>query len=301
MSNNLPLGETPIEKPIELPDDVFQSFRDLMYEQSGVVLDERAKYFIENRLVHSIRRLQLESFRDYYYYLKYDRRKDEELANMIDLLTIHETYFFREENQLKSFSEELLPEIAVRKQNDRTLRIWSAGCSTGEEPYTISMLLSEREEFRNWTIEIFATDISQRVLQSARRGLYQPSAFRTTDPKYMNKYFKKEESAYRIADEIKKNVIFLHLNLLDTNRLSFINPMDIIFCRNVTIYFDTPSKRKLIETFHGKLKDKGYLLLGHSESLINISTAFALRHFLHDMLYQKQERSPAAAEVKRGG
>jgi len=280
-------------KSLTLPDDVFHLFRDLMYEQSGVVLDERAKYFVENRLLHSVERLQFESFRDYYYYLKYDRKKNEELANVIDLLTIHETYFFREEQQLKSFSEEILPEIAARKDGPKSLRIWSAGCSTGEEPYTISMLLLEKEAFRDWTVEIFATDISQRVLQSARRGIYQPAAFRTTDPMYLTKYFSKEDNAYRISDVVKKNVVFLHLNLQDATRLAFINPMDIIFCRNVIIYFDMGGKRKVIELFRGKLKDKGYLLLGHSESLINISTAFSLRHLKHDMVYQKLEQSSA--------
>ncbi|MBI3811489.1 MAG: protein-glutamate O-methyltransferase CheR [Nitrospirae bacterium] len=281
-------------KHLTLPDDVFHLFRDLMYAQSGVVLDERAKYFVENRLLHSVLRLQLDNFRDYYFYLKYDRKKNEELANVIDLLTIHETYFFREEQQLKSFSEEILPEILSKKGDSKSLRIWSAGCSTGEEPYTISMMLQEKPEFKDWSIEIFATDISQRVLQSARRGLYQPSSFRTTDPKYLAKYFKKEESAFRISDSVRKNVVFLHLNLLDANKLAFINPMDIIFCRNVIIYFDMAAKRKVIETFHAKLKDNGYLLLGHSESLINISTAFALRHLKHDMVYQKLHRHSTA-------
>lgn len=282
-------------KSLTLPEDVFHLFRDLMYAQSGVVLDERAKYFVENRLLHSVQRLQFDSFRDYYFYLKYDRKKTEELANVIDLLTIHETYFFREEQQLKSFSEEILPEIASKKNNAKSLRIWSAGCSTGEEPYTLSMMLQEKPEFKDWRIEIFATDISQRVLQSARRGIYQPYAFRTTDPKVLSKYFKKEDAAYRISDDVKKNVIFLHLNLLDANKMAFINPMDIVFCRNVIIYFDTAAKQKVIETFHAKLKDNGYLLLGHSESLINISTSFALRHLKHDMVYQKLQRPSAAS------
>jgi chemotaxis protein methyltransferase CheR len=288
-------GEMTTEhKSLTLSDDVFHLFRDLMYAQSGVVLDERAKYFVENRLLNSVQRLQFDSFRDYYFYLKYDRKKTEELANVIDLLTIHETYFFREEQRLKSFSEEILPEIASTKGKAKSLRIWSAGCSTGEEPYTISMLLQEKEEFKDWTIEIFATDISQRVLQSARRGIYQPIAFRTTDPRYISKYFKKEETAYRISDAVRKNVVFLHLNLVDANKLAFINPMDIIFCRNVIIYFDLASKKKVIDIFHAKLKDNGYLLLGHSESLINISTAYALRHLKHDMVYQKLQRSSAA-------
>lgn len=287
------------EKPIELPDDVFQLFRELMYERSGVVLDERSKYFVENRLAHSVRRLQFETFRDYYFFLKYDRKKEEELANMIDLLTIHETYFFRENQQLQTFSNEVLKEISSRNGRDRTLRIWSAGCSTGEEPYTLSMLLNEREEFRNWKIEIFATDISHRVLQSARRGVYQPSAFRSMEPRYMEKYFSKEDNGFRINDQVRKNVVFLHLNLFDSDKMSFIRPMDVIFCRNVIIYFDLPAKKRVINTFYEKMKGKGFLLLGHSESLINISAAFALRHFTFDLLYQKMDSGDPMSDQNR--
>ncbi len=278
-----------VEKQIELPDDVFRLFRDMLYEQSGVYLNDNSKFFLESRLQHSVRRRQFDNFKDYYYFLKYDRKKDEELANFIDLLTIHETYFFREERQLKAFSEEILLELAERKQKERSLRIWSAGCSTGEEPYTIAMLITEQDAFKGWDIEIFASDISQRVLQSARRGLYQRSAFRSTDPRCIANYFHKEGTGYRIDDRIKKSVTFLGLNLLDTHKLALINMMDVIFCRNVIIYFDKAAKKKVVEVFYQKLKDHGYLLLGHSESLINISTAFALRHLKHDLVYQKIE------------
>ena len=280
-----------IEKRIDLPDDVFHLFRDIIYKHCGVVLDESSKIFVENRLQNSVRRSKLDNFRNYYYFLKYDRKKDEELSNVIDLLTIHETYFFREDQQLKTFSEEVLPEIIKRKSGEKKLRIWSAGCSTGEEPYTIAIIINEKKEFKNWDVEIIGTDVSHRVLQSARRGLYQPTAFRLIDPRYVSMYFRKESDGYRIVDPIKKYVIFLHLNVMDDNRMTLINPVDIIFCRNMIIYFDSEGKRKVIDSFYRKLKVDGYLLLGHSESLINISTAFALRHFKHDMLYQKVDQS----------
>jgi len=280
------------EKSIDLLEEEFFLFRDLMYEQSGVLLDEKSKYFLENRLIHSVRRLQLKKFIDYYYYLKYDREKDEELSNMVDLLTIHETYFFREEQQLKSFSEEVLLDIYNNGKNHKTLRIWSAGCSTGEEPYTLAMILLEKKEFRNWKIEIFATDISQRVIQSARKGLYQESSFRATDGMIIDRYFNKEGNQYRISDRVKKNVIFVHFNLVETTKLHMINLMDLIFCRNVIIYFYRHARKTVVGIFHEKLKDNGYLFLGHSESLINISTSFALRHLKHDMVYQKLAREP---------
>jgi chemotaxis protein methyltransferase CheR len=274
-------------KQIELPDDIFHLIRDIIYKESGVVLNDEAKFFIENRLQQSVRRKNFSNFRDYYYFLKYDRKKDEELANVVDLLTIHETYFFRESQQLETFSGEILPEIHKRKSESKSLRIWSAGCSTGEEAYTLSMILKEKREFRDWKIEIIGTDISQRVLHSARRGLYQPSAFRSMDPRYLGKYFRKEPDGYRIVDEIKNNVVFLHMNLFDQGKAMLINPMDIIFCRNVIIYFDLEGKQKVIQSFYDKLMDEGFLLLGHSESLLHISAAFAIRHFKHDLLYQK--------------
>ncbi|HXC62166.1 MAG TPA: CheR family methyltransferase [Nitrospiria bacterium] len=278
-----------VEKQIELPVDVFRILRDMLYEQSGVYLNDNSKFFLESRLQHSVRRQQFDNFKDYYYFLKYDRKKDEELTNFIDLLTIHETFFFREERQLKAFGEEILPELAERKKKQRSLRIWSAGCSTGEEPYTIAMLIAEQDALKGWDIEIFASDISQRVLQSARRGIYQPSAFRSTDPRYIANYFHTEGTGYRIDDRIKQSVTFLGLNLLDTCKLALISMMDVIYCRNVIIYFDKAAKKKVVAVFHQKLKNHGYLLLGHSESLINISTAFALRHFKHDLVYQKIE------------
>jgi chemotaxis protein methyltransferase CheR len=278
-----------VEKQIELPDDLFRFFRDMLYDKSGVHLYDSSKLFLENRLQNSVYRLQFDNFKDYYYFLKYDRKKDEELANFIDLLTIHETYFFREERQLAALKEEILPELANRKRKERLLRVWSAGCSTGEEPYTISMLIKEQDAFKGWDVEIFGSDISQRVLQSARRGIYQRSAFRATDPRYIANYFHKEGDAYRIDDRIKESVTFLGLNLMDVQKLALINMMDVIFCRNVIIYFDKTAKKKVIDVFYQKLRDHGYLLLGHSESLINLSTAFALRHLNHDLVYQKIE------------
>lgn len=278
----------PTENQIELPEDVFRLIRELVHRYCGVLLEDSAKYFVENRLQAAVRKSRFDNFRDYYYFLRYDPHREDELSNVIDLLTVHETYFFREELQLQAFAQEILPELAAKK-TDRALRIWSAGCATGEEPYTIAMLLLEHPELRDWKIEIFASDVSQRVLQIARRGVYGQASFRSAPQYFIQKYFNKDADGLRIADAVKRNVMFLHLNLVDDTRLAFINPMDIVFCRNVLIYFDLPTKKRVVELFHRKLRPNGYLLLGHSESLINITTALALRHFKHDMVYQKPE------------
>ncbi|OGW49906.1 MAG: chemotaxis protein CheR [Nitrospirae bacterium RBG_19FT_COMBO_42_15] len=277
------------DEPIELSDEIFKLLKDLIYKSSGVWFDENSKDILRMRLTNSVQRHQFKSFKDYYYFLRYDREKDAELASLLDIVTNHETYFFREMPQLKAFSEEILPEIIdiKKKEGSKDIKIWSAGCSTGEEAYTIAMLFLESKMFNNVNIEVFATDISHRVLHSARKGFYQKHSFRTTDSEMIAKYFIQEENGCKISDKVKEKVNFGYFNLLDSDKSAFINRMDVIFCRNVIIYFDMPAKKKVIEMFYEKLSNLGFLLLGHSESLINISTAFTLRHFKNDMVYQK--------------
>jgi len=184
--------------------------------------------------------------------------------------------------------EEIVPEIYSRKGSERSLRIWSAGCSTGEEPYTIAMMLMEKGYDFKMDVEILGSDINQKVLSAARRGIYKRGSFRTTVDYFAQKYFKEDPPGnFKISDDVKKLVNFSYLNLFDNYKLRFIKEFDIIFCRNVIIYFDLASKRDLISTFHEKLVPGGYLLLGHAESLMNISTAFKLVHLKNDMVYQK--------------
>ncbi len=226
--------------------------------------------------------------------MRYDSKSSEELSVVIDTLTTNETYFFREPYQLKAFSEEILPEIKARKENntkDKNLYIWSAGCSTGEEPYTIAMLILESGQFRDWNVEIFGNDISQRVLQVARKGIYTQSSFRGMDDRLINKYFERLDGKYKIKDEVKNLTRFGYLNLMDRGRMSLLRNMDTIFCRNVLIYFDPESKKKVIQNFYEKMDDGSYLLLGHAESMINISTAFILQHLKNDMVYRKPFRT----------
>jgi chemotaxis protein methyltransferase CheR len=271
----------------QLTEDEFRLIRDLIYSHCGLFFDTDSKYLLDRRLLPRIAHHRLSGFREYYQFLKYDRRKDEELSDIMDILTTNETYFFREGFQLKAFTDEIIPELMELKQRERTLRIWSAGCSTGEEPYTIAMLLLELDCFHGWRIEIVGSDISQRVVQHARKGIYTKSSFRCTEERYLNRFFTEVEGGYRIGDDVRELVTISHMNLFDGNRLALLGKMDLIFCRNVIIYFDNDSKKRVIESFHNTLRSGGYLLLGHSESLMNISTAFALRHLKNDMVYQK--------------
>lgn len=274
---------------LEMSESSFRLLRDLIYQHCGIFFDDSSLYLLQRRLSRRVKLHQFSSFEDYFYYLKYDPGRDEELNQVIDVLTTNETYFFRESQQLKAFTDEILPEIieSKKKMGRDTIKIWSAGCSSGEEPYSIAILILESEIPNNMKVEILASDISQRVLQSARKGIYTKSSFRSTEPKYIQRYFNRIDKNYQIIDEVKKLVNFGQMNLLDESKLVFLSKMDVIFCRNVIIYFDNTAKRKVIDNFYHKLQPGGFLLLGHSESLINISTKFQLRHFINDMVYQK--------------
>jgi chemotaxis protein methyltransferase CheR len=285
------------EEIIPLEEDVFRLLRELIRDYCGIYFDDDMSYLLEKRLSRRVKLHHFNKFRDYFRYLLYDRNRDEELASIVDILTVNETYFFREQNQLKTFSEEVLPELKEVNKEKKRLRIWSAGCSTGEEPYTIAMLILEKGLLYNWNIEIIGSDINQRVLQIARSGAYRKNSFRTTDQYFLKKYFREEDNLFRISDTVKQYVNFNHLNLLDPFKIKLVGAVDIIFCRNVLIYFDHASKKKVVEMFNERLVDGGYLLLGHAESLINLSTAFTLRHYKYDMVYQKPIRKGVHVDV----
>ncbi|MFZ3138852.1 MAG: CheR family methyltransferase [Thermodesulfovibrionales bacterium] len=285
------------EEIIALEEEVFRLIRDFVRDYCGIYFDDDSRYLLEKRLSRRVRTLHFSNFREYYRYLLYHKNREEELTSIIDIITVNETYFFREQNQLKTFSEEILPELKDINKDKKRLRVWSAGCSTGEEPYTIAILVLEKGYFHNWNIEIFGSDINQRVLQAARSGIYRKNSFRATEPYFLRKYFREEDNLSRISDNVKQYVNFSHLNLLDPFKVKLVGTVDVIFCRNVLIYFDYPSRKKVIDMFYERLSDGGYLLLGHAESLINISTAFSLRHFKYDMVYQKPVKKGASTDV----
>ena len=277
------------EPDMPMTDEEFRLIRDLIYNHSGLFFDNDSKYLLEKRLGKRVTLHSLSGYKDYYHFLRYNRGKDQEISDIMDVLTTNETYFFREAFQLKAFTDEIIPEMLAEKEKkgDRSLRIWSAGCSSGEEPYTIAMLLLEMGFSKGWRVEIIGADISHRVLQQARKAVYGKSSFRATDEAYIRRYFQEQDGGYKIADKVKELVTISHLNLFDQNRLTLLGRMDIIFCRNVIIYFDQLAKKKVVEVFYRTLREGGYLLLGHSESLMNISTAFVLKHLRNDMVYQK--------------
>ena len=272
---------------LDLPDDIFRQLRDEIYKRSGMFFADSSKYLVQKRLSPRAREMNFDSFQKYFYFLQYDPRSDAEYDHIFDLITTNETYFFREPAQLTAFAEEIVPELLGRKPVKK-LRIWSAGCASGEEPYSIAILLQENGWFKQASIEIFGSDLNQQVLARARRGIYRENSFRSTSQILREKYFTRQpDGSWQISDEIRNRVSLGRMNIYDQARVSLLGSLDVVFCRNVIIYFDDASKRTVINNFYQRLVDGGYLLLGHSESLISLSTQFKLKHLKNDMVYQK--------------
>jgi len=275
-----------------LSDAEFVWVRDRITTYCGIYFDQELKYLLERRLVRRLEALGLKSFGEYIFHLQRPAAGAQELNLLVENVATYETYFFREDFQLRAFREEILPEIKARKEKsgERRLRVFSAGCSSGEEPYTIAMLVLESQAFSDWKVEILAGDISATMIEQARRGVYSASSFRVTEEYRLQKYFTQTGNKHEINPAVKELVRFSHLNLLELDQAPQLANLDVIFCRNVIIYFNQEAKRKLVAQFFRLLNDEGFLLLGHSESLMNLSTAFRLRHFRHDLVYQKPPR-----------
>jgi chemotaxis protein methyltransferase CheR len=277
---------------IELTDEEFSLLSAFIYDHAGLYFDDSSKFLLESRLQNRLRDHRFDSFLKYYHYLLFHQDRMTEISSLLDTVTTNETYFFREKNQLGAFREEILPELADRNSSTRKLRIWSAGCSTGEEPFTLAIMLKETGLFNDWNVDIIGTDISQKVLQRARKAIYAPSSFRATDDAYLDRYFTRtEDGKFQLDESIRSMVHFGHLNLMDEKKMGIIGDCDIIMCRNVIIYFDKNAKAKVVNSFFKKLVPAGYLLLGHSESLMNITTVFKLKHLSRVMVYQKPEEA----------
>lgn len=266
----------------------FRLLRDFFNRFCGIYLSDDALSAVERRLQKRLHELGIQEFDEYYRYLRYDPDAATELERAVDELTTNETYFFREDHKLQAFADEILPELhrSGEANDSRRLTIWSAGCSTGEEAYTLAMLTLESSLFEGWDVRIFGNDISRRVLQTARRGVYSSSSFRAMPPTY-ERYFIETEEGRQVHSHVRAMCHFGHLNLLDRKRVGLIGRADIIFCRNVLIYFDGASRRDLIDILYERLAPGGFLVLGHSESLLNVSTAFELVHLHRDLVYRR--------------
>ncbi|HEY8207439.1 MAG TPA: CheR family methyltransferase [Myxococcaceae bacterium] len=278
----------------EMSAEEFRLLRDLVYERSGISIRDDLKFVMERRLWPRLEALGLTDFAAYHRHLRLDPRGAGELDFAIEALATNETYFFREPHQLRAFSEEILPRLEEQNRATRRLRIWSAGCSTGEEPYTLAMLIKESGRFEGWDVQVLGTDISRKVLTSARRAEYGPSSMRAMPEGSLERYFLPAGARWQLREDVRSLVTFGHLNLVEFDLGQLVARQDAVFCRNVLIYFDLPARRRVLDLFYARLHEGGYLLLGHSESLINLTSAFELVHLKSDLVYRKP-RGPSPA------
>ncbi|QJB57573.1 protein-glutamate O-methyltransferase CheR [Pseudodesulfovibrio sp. zrk46] len=279
-------------KDLKISDQEFSGLRDFIYEKCGIYIADNRKYLLENRLGNRLKKLNLRNFDEYYNYLRFDVGKEVELKRLFEVITTNETSFYRNPPQLKVFQEQVLTDVVKQaRTKGRKMRIWSAGCSTGEEPYTISMIIHEllKSEVSQWDIKITANDLSERVLESARKGVYNDYTLRTTPPEVVKRYFASDNGSNAIKADIKKLVQFGQINLKDRTQLRRVERSQIVFCRNVIIYFDDDMKKRVINAFYDNLLPGGYLVIGHSESLHNITRAFKPIHYPGAIIYKKEE------------
>jgi chemotaxis protein methyltransferase CheR len=274
-----------------------EKLSEIIYDFCGLVYSDRL-FILKDKISKRLSELGLSTM-DYCFYLN---RTPSEWDILIELLTINETYFYREENQLKECCSSVLP--LLRDSNrGRPLRIWSAACSTGEEPYTLAMLIHESGRFLPGTVEIIATDINKKVLNKAEKGWYHSGsfAFRRIPESLLGKYFSEEDGGYQIKPVIKKMVHFKHLNLLDEKRTkSEIGQVDVIFCRNVLIYFDQNTFNRVIKSLHTHLTPGGFLFLGHAESIRDMAIGFEKIDSDRTFYYRKESRQDETVQCISG-
>lgn len=268
---------------MHINDQDFRRFVDFIHKNYGIDLNKK-RHLIETRLNTTIKELGYSNFTDYIdFIIKGKSAKD--IENMLNKVTTNYTYFMREQEHFSYFMKEILPNLMLKKK-DRSLNIWSAGCSSGEEPYTISILLKEYLGVgaSKWDTRVLATDISQRVLTAAQKGVYERQALKDVPEAWKKKYFKNlENDKVQVSQDIRNNVIFRPFNLMDPIR--FKKKFDVIFCRNVMIYFDQSTKHDLTERFFDATAPSGYLLIGHSETLDKNATSY---HYIMPATYQRK-------------
>ena len=293
----------PSDHNVELSEEEFRLLRDFIHEKFGLFFDESQRNSLRTRLVGRLASLDLVSFEDYYHYLRFGPQRKEELQRMVTHLTNNETYFYREMPQLTVFADTILKGTKERKarNDDRTLRIVSAGCSTGEEVHTLAMIVYDSGQFFwNWEVRVVGLDVDNVALEKARKGTYFHNSFRNITPAQMERHFLPVgPGSAQVKENIRRLVQFRQGNLVDPASFEGLSPSDVIFCRNVLIYFSDATILKVVRIFFDILAPGGYLFLGHAESLSRITDLFTPIRFQGAMVYQKPAAAAAARENVR--
>jgi chemotaxis protein methyltransferase CheR len=276
--------------PSPVTDADFARFCEFLYRRTGMLFTPAKRYFVDRRLAERMRATESRSFAVYLARLRADR--DGEVEALINAFTINETYFYREDHQLRCLTTALLPELVAGKPPGATVRIWSMPCSTGEEPYSVAMWLLENwPEVDSYDIEIVGSDIDTRALASAEEGLYSERALMRLGPDLVARYFGREDTrlgpAWRILADLRDSVRFTSCNLTDATTMALQGRFDVVFCRNVLIYFDEASRRIAADNLFDALLPGGFVCLGHTESMSRISPLFRVCRYDDAIVYRR--------------
>jgi len=275
---------------IVISDEAFQKFREFFYRRTGILFDDSKRYFVDKRLIERIEATGHTSFRSYFTFMRF-QASGEELQALTNAMTVNETYFFREEYQFQCLVKAMLPEIVKTKNPGSTIRIWSIPCSSGEEPYSIALYLTEYwPGLHEWDVELIASDIDTEILKKARAGRFSPRSVQYLPGDLLRRHFKRlPDGDYQISEDLRQAVEFTRVNLHDPADTRPYRGIDVIFCRNLLIYFDDLSRRRAAEVFYDALNPGGFICLGHSESMSRITSLYKVRKFPEAIVYQKQE------------
>lgn len=262
--------------------------RDLIHERIGLFFDDSKINLLADKLTPLIIERGFDSFLDYFYLLKYDVDSAEEWRNVVNALSVQETYFWREMDQIHGLAEEVIPGL-LEKNPNAPIRIWSAACATGEEPLTIAMRLNEDGWFERADIKIYASDASSAALERAKKGIYRERSFRALPANLKEKYFTPEGKEWRVASNLSRKISWTQANLLDTIETASLASVSVIFCRNVFIYFSPDAVRRVVASFAEKMVVPAFLFVGAAESLLKATDDFELEEIRKAFVYVKRK------------
>jgi chemotaxis protein methyltransferase CheR len=281
------LAHCPVPDLALVSEEEFRRIAEFLYRRTGMVFTESKRYFVERRITERMAATANDSFSAYFAYLRGEPRG--EVEQLINAFTVNETYFYREDHQLECMTKDLLKERTLIKTAGDTIRIWSSPCSTGEEPYSIAIWLLE-----NWplvdayNIEIVGSDIDTRALEAAAEGIFGKRALMRLSTELIGRYFHPiDEDRWRILDDLRQSVRFSRVNLIEPRDTRAEGRFDVIFCRNVLIYFDDEARRVAAENLYDNLLPGGYICLGHTESMSRISPLFEVCRYSNAIVYRK--------------
>lgn len=272
----------------QLSDVDFERFQEFFYRKTGIQFGQNKRYFVDRRVALRMRETGSTTFRSYLTFVKFESSQHE-FQRLVDIMTVNETYFFREAFQFDCMIRDVLGECLVNRRNHGPIRIWSMPCSTGEEIYSVALYLLERwPKLRDIDVELVGSDISEAAILEARRGIYGPRAVQNLPASVLNRYFTPtNNNNHQIRQDIRDAVDLVLCNICDKFVPSTLFDFDIVFCRNMLIYFDTLSQKKAVENIYSSLRPGGFLFLGHSESMSRVSSIFTVRTFADSLAYQR--------------